>query len=164
MKELIQALMQDVEETEANRLRRIQREREEAERRERLKLERLEAVQLRRLMEERKRKEKEYLAKKLQAEMEESIKKVRAQRLLEYLDYYERYHQIKRLADELGEQLAAMGVSWLQVEALKRNLIELCMKDWPQPFKSKCAYTEMEKLAFLIDPLQSAMWTNLLPP
>ena len=158
MKELIQALIQDVEETEAKKLRQLQREREEAKRRERLKLEeemrrreRLEAIRLRRLREE-----------KLQAEMEEAAKKVRAQKLLEYLDYYERYHQIKRLADELGEQLAALGVSWLRVEALKRNFIELCMKDWPQPYKSKCVYTEMEKLAFLIDPLQSAMWTNLL--
>ncbi|MEM3356901.1 MAG: hypothetical protein QW166_03635 [Candidatus Bathyarchaeia archaeon] len=163
MKELIQALLQNVEETEAKRLRRLQKEREEAERMEMRRQERLEIIQRKRLMEEKERMKREELVKKIRAKVEGAAKKFRAQKLLEYLVYYERFHQIKRQADEVGEQLAAMGISWLQIEALKQKFVEYCMKDWPQLYKSKCVYTEMEKLAFIIDPLQSAMWTNLLP-
>ena len=118
--------------------------------------ERQRAGQLERLKREQARREAEEALRTFRKRMEEATAKKRA----EYMTYYGKYHNIECVADVLRKKLLSGGLTPLQVDVLVRGMTASGMRDWPEPYRSRCHYTKEEMLAFIINPYQAAMWVS----
>jgi hypothetical protein len=121
------------------------------------------AIRLRRLKEEAERRKREELAKKVMLEIDRTVKELKGKKLQEYMNYYNRYHDLKRTADWLREQLIKTGLDISKAYDCAQKFVELCMEKWPEPYRTKCQFTPIEMAAFLTDPIQSEFWISMLP-
>ncbi|MFH0896896.1 MAG: hypothetical protein V1850_02460 [Candidatus Bathyarchaeota archaeon] len=147
---------------EAEKKERLRREAEEAKRIKEEEMRR--AERFRRLMEERRLRERDEALREVQRTFDQKLEEAKQEKRKEYLEYYERYNKIMSNADEIRKRWLSSGWDSFKVEAFLKSFMEICMNSWPEPYRSKCCYTLEEKTAFLLDPVQSAMWISFLPP
>ena len=126
-------------------------------------LERERRIRVLREKEKRRQEREQRLVQQFRQEMKEAEAQNRANQAGRYLIHYTSYHQLEKEADEWLDRFRNQG---LQVEnpwKWKEIYVRIGMQNWPEPYKSKCQFTDMERVIFLSDPMQAHLTMVWMP-